>query len=623
MKEAERGKREGIALVSTPWPLYSRPSIQLGVLKAHLRSEFPDLNIVALHLYLKVAEGIGYKHYRAISERTWLAESIYGALLFPERREKIERVFYREAKGKPALRNLGFDALVSRTREVSESLLRSEEWTRFSLVGFSICLCQLTSTLYFIKRIKEGVPLLPVVVGGSMFPGETGRQLLETFPEVDFVVGGEGELPLSQLVRYMGMLREGKTLPPIAGLAGRNGGQAGTTGTFSQLKDLNSLPPPDYDDYFELLNTLDPANRFFPTLPAEMSRGCWWRSRKGPPGRSGCAFCNLNLQWDGYRHKGVSRVVSEVDYLTTRYKTLSVAFMDNLVPLRQSKKIFSELGSLRKDFRLFAEIRAITTYDDLKAMRRAGMHEIQVGIEALSTRLLKKLRKGTTAIQNLQIMMYCEELGISNISNLILQFPGSDDADVDETLHALEFAMPFRPLRCVHFWLGLGSPVWQDARAFGLKSLFNHPNYSVLFPQRISRSVSFMIQSYKGDRGYQRRLWQPVKKKVRAWKEAYGELHCRPSDSPILSFGDGRDFLVIRQRRLRAEPLTHRLVGPSRAIYLFCQRHRPLKRIMDHFPHLGEERITPFLKMMVEKRLMFEENGKYLSLAIPARGNIV
>jgi len=37
------------------------------------------------------------------------------------------------------------------------------------------------------------------------------------------------------------------------------------------------------------------------------------------------------------------------------------------------------------------------------------------------------------------------------------------------------------------------------------------------------------------------------------------------------------------------------------------------------FPGIAQDRIVPFLRMMVDKRLMFEENGKYLSLAIPLK----
>jgi hypothetical protein len=252
-------------------------------------------------------------------------------------------------------------------------------------------------------------------------------------------------------------------------------------------------------------------------------------------------------------------------------------------------------------------------------MRTAGTEEVQIGIEALSTSLLKKLNKGTTAIQNLEIMKHCEELGIINFSNLILHFPSSDHEDVDETLRTLEFVMPFRPLRIVHFWLGLGSHVYLDPRAYGLKAVFNHPNYRKIFPFEVCRSMRFMIQSYRGDLGYQRRLWRPVTNKVKAWKKTYDELHKGPSFSPILSFRDGKDFMIIRQRRLGKEPLTHRLVGTSRKIYFFCQRHQSVKSIVIRFPEIGEDRILSFLKMMVEKRLMYEENSQYISLAVPVR----
>ena len=88
-------------------------------------------------------------------------------------------------------------------------------------------------------------------------------------------------------------------------------------------------------------------------------------------------------------------------------------------------------------------MRATTPSNELKVLRDAGMRQVQIGIEALSTGLLKKLHKGTTAIQNLEIMRNCEALGIESVSNLILQFPGSSELDVAETLSAIEFAWPF------------------------------------------------------------------------------------------------------------------------------------------------------------------------------------
>jgi ribosomal peptide maturation radical SAM protein 1 len=606
-----------IILVSTPWPFFNRPSIQLGTLKGFLQEQFPEINIQALHLYLKIAEKIGYELYQAISKRPWLAEPLYGALLYPERQKEIKKLFVREAGDRPEFSKIKFSDLISYLEEMSEEFINNVKWGDFQLAGFSICLYQLTSSLYFIKRIKHRSPHLSIVVGGSMFSGDPTHGLLKTFPEIDFIVNGEGELPLSRLVRFLQDSGGSGQWKHIPGVISREDLKNRKPVVFNQLPNLNHLPAPDYDDYFRLLKTLKPENRFFPTLPMELSRGCWWRSKRDTSGRKGCTFCNLNLQWEGYRDKDISKVVSEVDSLTSRYKTLSVAFMDNAVPFKTSNEIFSKIKELGKDLHLFAEIRANTSREILKAMRKAGTEEIQIGIEALSTRLLKKFNKGTTAIQNLEIMKHCEELRIDNISNLILHFPGSDKDDVDETIRALAFALPFQPLRIVYFWLGLGSYVRQHPHAFGLKAIFNHPNYKKIFPFDIYRSLHFMIQSYRGDLGHQRKLWRPVREKVREWRKIYDELHQGPLFSPILSFRDGRDFIIIRQKRFGGDPFTHRLVGTSKKIYLFCQHARSLKSIVDRFPGIGEDRIRSFLKMMVDKKLMFEENSRYLSLAVP------
>jgi len=76
------------------------------------------------------------------------------------------------------------------------------------------------------------------------------------------------------------------------------------------------------------------------------------------------------------------------------------------------------------------------------------------------------------------------------------------------------------------------------------------------------------------------------------------------------------DFLIIRQRNFKADTINHRLVGTSRQIYLFCRRHRSLNQIRDQFPAFSEDKIIAFLKMMVAKKLMFEERNRYLSLAV-------
>jgi ribosomal peptide maturation radical SAM protein 1 len=609
-----------IALISTPWPLYSRPSIQLGTLKAFLHARIPDLQIDAFYFYLKVAEAIGYRLYHEISQRAWLAESVYAALLYPERIKQAETLFRKESAGNSILRQARFKTLTERIKKTTDAFLDRQDWKRFGLLGFSISLCQLTSALYTIRQLKKRFPSLLIAVGGALTPGIAAHDILIKFPEIDIVVNGEGEKPLFQIIQQLGRTAPDLDLSKIRGVFTRHPVKQQPEGaSFSQLKALDDLPAPDYDDYFDLLKTFDARKTFFPTLPVETSRGCWWKGSVAAAKVTGCAFCNLNLQWDGYRSKSVSKVVSEIDYLTRRYQTLSVAMMDNVLPKKDTIDLFIQIARLNKDFRLFGEVRATTPWKELKAMRDCGMREVQIGIEALSSRLLKEMHKGTTAIQNLEIMKNCEALGIQNISNLILQFPGSSEQDVAETLKALEFALPFYPLKAVSFWLGLESPVWRHPEKFGIQAVFNHPNWSFLLPEDIYRTLPLMIQAYRGDLTYQKKIWQPVKKKIADWQKQYSEIQRQTSQAPILSYRDGRDFIIIRQKRFRSEPAVHRLVGASRRIYLFCGKHRPVKAIFTKFADLPHDKILKFLKMMVDKQLMFEEKNKYLSLASPVK----
>lgn len=608
---------EQIILVSAPWPFFNRPSIQLGALKAYLNKQMPELEITANHFYLQVAEALGYDLYRNLSERTWIAECVYAALLYPEHFEKIEKLFKKQIRSSSEFRSTDFIHLVQTVKKVSDIFISDTDWGRFDLAGFSVCLCQLTSSLYLMREIKTRCPDMVILAGGSMIAESSAKAMLKVFPQLDVVIVGEGEKPLVSLIKLLGITNDIKKIPQTDGVI--TGYSDKEPVRFSQIRDLGEIPQPDYQEYFDLLSSFVPEKRFFPILPMEISRGCWWKSRKGPDGNKGCAFCNLNLQWKGYRAKNSQQVVSQVDAITSRHAVLSVSFMDNVIPPKQSVPIFEGLSSSKKDYQLFCELRASVTKSDLSKFRQAGVTEVQVGIEALSTGLLKKIGKGTTAIQNIEIMKHCEELSIKNASNLMICFPGSDQSDVLETLEALKYVQPYRPLKIVSFWLGLESPVYRNYRGYGLKAVFNHPFYRILFPKHIVAQVGFTIQDYRGDKAYQRKLWSPVSRVVAAWEKNYEQLHENAGTGPILGYRDGNEFMIIRERGVRGDRMNHRLRGTSRKIYLFCDHTRSIGEIVSNFHSVDENKIVAFLKMMTQKKLMFEETGHFLSLAVKER----
>jgi hypothetical protein len=213
-------------------------------------------------------------------------------------------------------------------------------------------------------------------------------------------------------------------------------------------------------------------------------------------------------------------------------------------------------------------------------------------------------------------MKHCEELGIQHLSNLMLGFPGSDAEDVAETLNNLRFVMPFQPLRKVRFWLGQNSPVALHPEEYGIRRITNHPHYQRLLPDSLANSLCLMVKTYVGDRTRQKKLWRPVAREIERWQQRYESLRRQHLQTPLLSYRDGGDFLLIRRRAEGSEMETFRLRGSSRAIYRFCETRRTLEEIRREFPRFSPDKLQTFISHMVGKLLMFQEGRHVLSLAV-------
>ncbi len=586
-----------VALVSMPWALYNRPSIQLGSLKAFLEKQ-GDIQVDALHPYLDIAKKLGADIYHTISQKSWAGEALFSALLFPEKLEDAKALFttcFKPSKYPWA----DYNQLTANVEETIEVWLKKQEFDNYHLVGFSVCFDQLLSSLYAAKWIKKHHPNLPIVFGGSSCCGLIGKSLVDTFDQIDFVIDGEGEQPLLALLQNV----TGKKVPLPTSILTKEFDKVQANIDLNQL-DLNSLPTPNYADYFNQLPQIFPEQPFLPIIPIEFSRGCWW---------SKCTFCNLNIQWCGYRFKKAEKTAGEITEHCQRYDCLDFTFTDNALPPKEADRFFEAVANQEKDFRFFAEIRAITSPEKLENYSKGGLNGVQVGIESLSNSLLQKMVKGMSAIENIAIMKYCSANAIQLDGNLIIGFPSSSQQEVNETIENLDFVLPFNPLSTAKFFLGHGSPIQQDPKSYGISPV-HHKNYRALFPKKEIANLHCLIQDYRGDKSKQQKMWKAVENKVAAWHL----FHTSRKDSQRfpLSYRDGGNFLNIRQEVINRKPLRHKLKGLSREIYLLCEEIQSIDDILTRFPTLSEEALHKFLKGLHQKRILFLNNGHALSLAI-------
>ncbi len=591
-----------VGLISMPWSIVNRPSIQLGALKAWLDLD-ESIEVHTFHPYLQVARDIGTETYHHLARNSWAGEALYSGLLFPEQRQQAARLFDESCRGNSRLRGLDFEQTVGLLDLSLDRWLAGLDLAGFHLIGFSICFNQLLSSLTAAARIKKLHPDLPIVAGGSGCVGRMGSSLIRNFPQLDHVISGEGEEALTKLCHCLRQNQEPESLPPQIILRTRPFAESSCPG----VADLNQLPIPDYSPYFQQMEETFPGQPFIPILPLEFSRGCWWNR---------CTFCNLNLQWQGYRWKESTKVAREVAEQSRRHGCLDFTFTDNALPPREADLFFQTMAEEKIDYDFFAEIRVISDVDKLAAYRRGGLSSVQVGIEALSTTLLTRMEKGTTVMDNIGAMKQSRECRMQLDGNLITEFPGSSKEEVAETLHNLDFVLPFTPLSSASFFLGEGSPICNDHKKFGISALLQHPKNRRLFPKEILADMEMLIKEYRGDRTLQRRLWRPVTRKIAQWQAFHAGRDIR--GIPPLSYRDGGSFLIIRQEQINGPCLHHRLRGTSRAIYLFCQKIRDQKELAQQFPTITPKALNDFLADLTAKRILFQEGERILALAVPA-----
>ena len=536
---------------------------------------------------------------------------MFAALLQPERLEELAafyaaRLRERRIKGAPPLERMADGLRESQARVAHEIVSGGHD-----LIGLTVSFSQLTSSLYLIREIKKRNPQATVVVGGSSCAGELGEGLLRCAPEIDFAINGEGERPLLELTRYLRGYRD--TLPP--GTRGRSGDGATRGGGRDQMESLQELPIPDFSDYFARVKRFSWARALAPHIPLEASRGCWWDAAN-QKGDGGCRFCNLNMQWNGFRKKSGDQVAAEIRGHVRAWEGLDFYFTDNSLPVGVLTRALEQAAELNCDLRFFGELRAPVARERLLKLRSLGFTNAQVGIEALGSSLLRRLHKGVTAIQNIRMMRDCEEAGIINRANLIMGFPGSDSADVKETLRAIPFVAPYFPLKPVSFWLGRGSDVHRRPEIYGIRRVRPNPYYERLLPDLMKNGLQVVAKTYVGDRGLQKKQWSDVERALDDWRRDYERAKRVHGRLPLLGYRDGASFLLITRRYGDRPSEQHRLRGKSRELYLYCATGKTMVEITRRFPNLGAEAVRNFFGDLEAKRLIYQENGKILSLAI-------
>lgn len=617
LREATSGERS-VILVSMPFMNARRPSIQTGLLKSLAAAAgFPART---LHVNLDFAVRIGLEYYDLLCGHRgplvgdWLfsLEAFPGSAPDPDARMLADLAGQLSYLGDPweeaaetllRIRNIDVPGYL-------DSLVDNYPWDEAEIVGFSSTFQQNAASFALARRLKRRYPDIMTVFGGANFDGEMGPELVRAVDCIDVAVLGEGD---QAFPRLLGALAAGTDLGAVPGLAWRVDGRVVITPAASATARLDDLPAPDYSEYFEHaedLGILPRAGRRSTWLPIETARGCWWGAKHH------CTFCGLNGSAMLFRSKSSERVLEELAGQARRYRSFHFEAVDNIMDMTYIANLLPVLISGETGYEIFYEVKSSLKREQLKLMAQAGITHIQPGIESLSSHVLRLMRKGTRAIQNVNLLRWAQYYGIHADWNLLWGFPGEteqDYADQEEIMPHLFHLQP--PSSAARIWLERFSPLFTDPDAPGFRHRAPERSYRYVYPGDVDLERVAYFFDYDQTDGLPDSAYAGTRRLSEDWVSAW-----QAEKRPVLKYWAAPGFVQIYDERKNGQGGTYTFEDTLADLYLACS-NRPVtmaavRRQLDlQFP---AEALREIFEEFSRRGLMFLDGEFALSLAVPA-----
>ena len=305
---------------------------------------------------------------------------------------------------------------IQRTVEKYLDLLKPD------LVGISMSATEHSEGLEIARLVKKRDT---VTVLGGYHPTAIPDELL-SYPQVDFVVRGEGELTMHELI----MKKDAKS---INGVSYKNGDEIIHNPDREFIKDLDSLPfPARHLRRYTYRTTLMP-DREHDVLTA--SRGCWGR----------CSFCCEPSMSGGHqRYRSPENVRDEILEIVKFHnrKPLSIDVTDPhfMGDPKLVEQLCDMLSQHELDIRFGVKVRpdSVAKHPEIvRKMIAVGIEGFEMGIESPNMRDIRSTSKGLKTDIHLKAVNNIKKWGGNAGGTFVIGLP---DQTEDEILQFPQYA---------------------------------------------------------------------------------------------------------------------------------------------------------------------------------------
>lgn len=533
-------------IIVPPFAGIDRPSLGAHVLQACAREKGFEVRILYANLLL--AAKIGELDYEAIcfaSTSNLLGERYFAHAAYDVSpgvyrgdRKKSDRPLRNPQNHVPPVGWEKFAEWASAAGDWAQALAEKLTQCRFPVIGCTSTFEQTAASISLLKRIKALRPDIITVMGGANCEGPMAKGVRSLTSDLDYVFSGESEVNFPE---FLAQVKAGKR-PDEHVFYG------------SPCHDLDKLPTPDFTEYYAQLADFLPDSEISKSgnmwLPYESSRGCWWGEKHH------CTFCGINGGGMVFRQKSPDRVISELQQLCRQHPTNKVCMVDNIMPHTYFDSLLPRLAEELPDLHMFYEQKANLTIERVALLKSSGVQVIQPGIEALSTPLLRLMKKGVSAAQNIALLRYARIVDLAVNWNLLYAFPGDRlewYASTAELMPLLRHLNP--PTGLCHLSIDRFSPYFERPHEYQITNLQAMPPYFDVLPDQVDHhQIAYHFEgAYSSESREHPEFMKEIEKAIEEWREVW-----KPTDKalPVLEVAPLSNdlFLVADSRGLPDSP---------------------------------------------------------------------
>lgn len=332
------------------------------------------------------------------------------------------------------------DGCISGQRAVSEAIRKGYEF-----VGIQALTPNRHRALDLAREVKRVSPSSKTILGG-VHPTIMPEQV-RSYPFVDYVVEGEGELPILSIVSRKGEMTGQMEIDSIPEPA------------WGKV-DLKRYPARGRTKYdLGVVNGV--PLRFSPRVSVIFSRGC----------PAHCSFCSTWWIWKKYRVRSPQLMVDELQNLKERWGMRHVCFADDVFSSEREPTLAlcREIVERKLKIAWHATTRVDALDEELViSMKEAGCYGLSLGIETGSASVMQKIHKSVDIETGEKAIKLCRKIGIHTTALMIVGYIGETYDTVKETREFLRRCRPNTVSAAGGLWIFPGTGVYSRAKKEGL-----------------------------------------------------------------------------------------------------------------------------------------------------------